>query len=364
MAIVNLHTKYAKEVQQRFQRDSRLKKSENQVDFTGAKTAIISTVGTVPLNDYNPNADNAYGQRTQIPDQTQEMTMRFEKSFSAKDDKTYSIAQCYKKVPVFLKEESQQEIMPTVDMLSLVELAHNAGTVYGVTAAITASNVKARLKLGRKALRNAHVKMKRVDLYVSTDTYDAMLDMDEFKTLEALGIKALREGEVGRLFGATVVEVEDDVWPAGVNFIYAERSAYTNPIKLNELKVNNSPESFSGTLINGLIVFDCFVHGSKAGGVYADVTAVPCAAPTVTASTGAITVASDTIVMYTTDGSDPRYSTRAVTITSTTTPAGLTSGQVVKAFAYKTGGFCPVGRGKPAYTDGQWPSGVTTVKKT
>ena len=56
-----------------------------------------------------------------------------------------------------------------------------------------------------------------------------------------------------------------------------------------------------------------------------------------TAATGAITVGSSSdYTMYTKDGTDPRYSTTAVKITSGTTPSH-TSGDTIKAVSYKAG---------------------------
>lgn len=97
--------------------------------------------------------------------------------------------------------------------------------------------------------------------------------------------------------------------------------------------------------MEGRQYYDCFVFGAKADGIYVEVNTGTGAgtvltAPTINASTGAITAASGCTVKFTTDGSDPRYSASAKVGTS----AGTGVGVVVKAYQYKEGAFpSPVG---------------------
>lgn len=53
------------------------------------------------------------------------------------------------------------------------------------------------------------------------------------------------------------------------HFIAAHKSALVQADKLNELKIHTNPQGYSGPLIEARNLFDAFVIGSLAKGVYA-----------------------------------------------------------------------------------------------
>ena len=58
---INLHEKYSKKVQERFYQESLTESSFSKsldVEFTGVKTVKVSSIGTVPMNDYNRTGTN------------------------------------------------------------------------------------------------------------------------------------------------------------------------------------------------------------------------------------------------------------------------------------------------------------------
>jgi len=93
-------------------------------------------------------------------------------------------------------------------------------------------------------------------------------------------------------------------------------------------------------LLEGRFIYDAFVLGAKADGIYAGVeNGKQAGAPVITAAGGAITEANATAIYYTTDGTDPRYSSTRLLIASGSAAAGHTSGLVVKAYAERTNYF-------------------------
>ena len=96
-------------------------------------------------------------------------------------------------------------------------------------------------------------------------------------------------------------------------------------------------QGYSGPVVQGVTYYDSFVLGTRAAGVgVSGSSAVVLSAPVFTNTSHVVTIAAVTGVTfkYTTDGTDPRYSTTAQTYSSGVT---LTSGQTMKAVGTKDG---------------------------
>ena len=85
---IQLHDKYAKQIQTEFKRESLTNGRFNQeYSFSGVKTVKISTPVTVPMNDYTRTGTSRYGTPTEMEDIVQELTLTQDKSFSLTIDK-------------------------------------------------------------------------------------------------------------------------------------------------------------------------------------------------------------------------------------------------------------------------------------
>lgn len=338
---VHLHEKYSKKLDQAFTLGSVVKGRLNkEEEFVGARTVRISNINTVPLGDYNRGATaNRYGTPTEVGDTVQELTMSQDKSFSAVIDKGNNLDQCINKAGRFMKIETEEEVIPAYDKYCLGRLAMLGGTIAGASEAISATNVIKRMSAARQAFVNGKVPVANRTWYVNSAVFNALVETDQFKNLDKLGTKAVAKGQVGEIFGAPVVEVPDEYLPKGVNFILVHKRAACAPEKIWDNNLHIDPPGISGNLIEGRYYYDCFVYGHKANGIYVDVTTgsgvAVLAAPTISASNGAITPTGSATAWYTTDGTDPRYS--ATRKSGKTT--GATEGMVVKAYQVEEGKF-------------------------
>ena len=287
---VHLHEKYSKKLDQAFTLESVVKgRLCREEEFVGARTVRISNVDTVPLNDYDRMAtSNRYGTPTEVGDTIQELTMTQDKSFSAVIDKGNNLDQCINKAGKFMKIETEEEVIPAYDKYCLGRLCMLGGTIVGQSEAISPENVIQRMSAARQSFVNNKVPTASRTWYVNTGVFNALVETDQFKNLEKLGVKAVAKGQVGEMFGAPVVEVPDEYLPAGVNFLLVHKRAACAPEKIGDNNLHIDPPGISGNLIEGRYYYDCFVYGHKAAGIYVDVT------------TGT--------AWYTTDGTDPRYS--------------------------------------------------------
>lgn len=338
---VNLSRKDLAQIQQRFTIESLLQsRLENNLDFVGARTVRIFTIDSAPLQDYDRTAPgNRYGTPSEVSDSLQELTMSQDKSFAKTIDKGNTKDQSINKAGKFVKIQTDEQIIPMKDRYGFGVLGHKAGKIVGASAAISAANVIARLSAGRAWLLNARVPVPGRTLYVSTEMYNALVETPQFINLDKLGAKAIAKGQIGEIFGSPVVEVPTDLLPIGVNFIWLHKAAAASPSKIAETKVHLDPPGISGNLVEGRYYWDAFVFGAKADGIYVDVTTASGGASvlgpvTIAAATGAITgVTSGATAYFTTDGTDPRYSTTAQQGNAPVVSAGM----VVRAYQQKPG---------------------------
>ena len=127
--------------------------------------------------------------------------------------------------------------------------------------------------------------------------------------------------------------------PTDVYFMLVFKGSAISPVKLQDYKINTEPQGISGDLVEMRLMYDSFVLGTKADGIYiATVTGKVATTPTISFASNVMTLTGDdgATFVYTTDGSDPRYSKSAETYSSTSKPT-IAAGATVKAAAKKAG---------------------------
>lgn len=339
--LINLHTKYAKEMQTKFVRESLIAGLlDNSYSFSGVKTVKITTPLTVPMVDYTRSGANRYGTPVEMEDIVQEMTLSQDKSFSLTIDKGNNADQNgVKEAGKMLALQISERAVPTMDAYCLAALAQKAGKVVAGSA-LTKATVCEAITAGTTYMDDAEVPDEGRALLVPSDTYAKLRLSDEFKSCDGLMKESLAKGQVGTYDGMKVIKVPAGRWPKNVNFIIVHKKAGCAPVKLNDTKLHQDPPGISGNLLEGRQYYDLFVYGAKCDGVYVNVNAasgagVICATPTLSTKTLASTT-SGAIIKYTTDGTDPRYSASAQVATGALSDA---SGTTIRAYAYKNGAF-------------------------
>jgi len=112
------------------------------------------------------------------------------------------------------------------------------------------------------------------------------------------------------------------------------------PNKMKTARILTDVAGIDGAVLEGRNYFDAFVLGAKCDGVYAAVAAdkvLPM--PQVVVAEGKATATcadAEARILYTTDGTDPRYSPNAVVYTGEVT---LNEGEVMLCYAKKDGAF-------------------------
>ena len=333
---INLHENYAKEIQNKFTVESLIAgRFDNSYKFTGVKTVNITTPITVPMVDYTRSGANRYGEPEEMQDVVQEMTLAQDKSFSLTIDKGNNEDQSgVKAAGRMLSLQISEQAVPTMDKYCFMQLAQKAGKIVANSTALSKSNVCSRISEATTYMDDKEIPSENRTLFVPSATYAMLRFSDEFQKCDALIEKSLAKGQVGTYDGMAVIKVPAGRWPANVNFIVAHKSAACAPVKLNDTKLHQDPPGISGNLLEGRQYYDLFVFGAKCDGVYAEISGDNKVKTPKGDTNGFTCDTSGATIVYTVDGSDPRYS-KTAKVGSVVTEAF--NDNPVKVYAYKSG---------------------------
>ena len=76
------------------------------------------------------------------------------------------------------------------------------------------------------------------------------------------------KGVIGEVDGCKIVKVPSGRLPNGCAFILTHPIAATAPKQLEEYKIHDNPPGVSGWLVEGRVIYDCFVLNEKANAIY------------------------------------------------------------------------------------------------
>ena len=78
----------------------------------------------------------------------------------------------------------------------------------------------------------------------------------------------LEKGVIGEVDGCKIVKVPASRLPAGAAFLITHQIAATAPKQLEDYKIHDNPPGVSGWLVEGRMIYDCFVLNEKADAIY------------------------------------------------------------------------------------------------
>ena len=350
---INLAAKYSKEIANAFTLRSVVDGTTNKdYDFTGVKTLNVYTPVTQSLADYQRTGTSRYGTPTELQDTMQELMLTRDRSFSITIDKGNNSEQMGAKEALrILSSEMNEQAIPEMDKYALGRFADYAGKIVALDAAPTSENIAQKLSDGMVAMSNKNVPADGRFIFIGWSCFGALRLSNQFIGVESLAKSALVKGAIGTFMGAQVVVVPDDYLKKGDKtcyFIITHKNSVIQPKKVQDYFVKENPAGINGALLEGRFIYDAFVLGGRCDGVYAAVASgAQQAAPAFTyaASTKKETIASSgaDFILYTTDGTDPRYSSSAVKAvggSATVDLSGFAGGSaVLKAVAIKDGAF-------------------------
>lgn len=271
MAGRNLASKYAKQVDERFHRESQAMMAlNNDYEFTGVKTVNVYSIPVVPMNDYNRTGSNRYGAPNDLTRNVQTLTVEKDRSYTFIIDKGDKLqSQMVSDAGKALSRQIREVVVPEFDTYVFATLAAKA-TERGnyATDAITKSNAYEKFLAGMERLGNKNVPDKGRVCFCSYRFANFLKQDPAFMKYGDKSQDMLIKGVIGEVDGCKIVKVPSSRLPAGAAFLITHPIAATAPKQLDEYKIHDNPPGVSGWLVEGRFIYDCFVLNEKADAVY------------------------------------------------------------------------------------------------
>lgn len=259
---INLASKYSPKVVERFTKESLTDKGLNKdYDWSGVKTVTVYSVPTVAMGDYARTGSTRYGVAAELQNTKQDLALSKDRAFTFTIDKgnlteTMGVMEAGKALARQIKEV----VTPEIDTYRLAAwgAATNTQTT-GVAAAITASNAYTKLLDAQEKLDNELVPQEGRIAYCKP-SYIKFLKLDpNFVKASDIAQNMLIKNQVGEVDGVAIVKVPSTRMPLNTAFILIHPSCSCSPMKLEDYKIHDNPPGISGKLVEGRVIYDCFV---------------------------------------------------------------------------------------------------------
>lgn len=335
---INLFVKYQKKLAKLFGFKSFIAgHTSEDYEFDGAKSIVELDDEAVDFGDYTRSGTNRYGTPTDVQDYKQTMTLANDKSVSRVVDKGDSTQQGQlKSAGRVVKKQIVKKANPMIDKNALLKWSKAAGKTIEASAAVTKSNIIDLILSMETHMDNSGVDQEERYLYIGT-TYKQQIRLStQFDNCDSIKAKMVIHGLVGKLSSFYVIAVPDAWLPTKVVALATYKESVFAPVQLKDVNLHIDPPGISGNQIDMRYIFDAFVRAALCDGVVVLVEQnYKAAAPTLTkaATTTLASATGSAIIMYTLDGSDPRYSDSAIQYGGAF--ANPAAGTKVRAVAYK-----------------------------
>ena len=269
---INLASKYSKKVDERF---SLLSVTENiglnkDYDWNGVQTITVYNIDTVAMGDYTRSGTSRYGTPTELEDTKTDYTLSKDRAFTFTIDRgNYTEQLMVKEAGKALARQIKEVVVPEIDSYRLSAWATAATTNGHVeTQAITNSNAYSCFLNAQEALDEDKVPQTGRICYVTPAYYNLLKQDDTFIKAGDLSQKMLINGQVGEVDGVKIVKIPSSYFPSNTAFLLIWPRCSVSPKKLEDYKIHNNPPGINGYLIEGRIIYDCFVLNAKKDAIF------------------------------------------------------------------------------------------------
>lgn len=272
---IDLATKYLPYVDEQFTNESKLSLITNQdFDFTGAKTVIVYKVNTSPMNDYDRSGvgtfqNSRYGNISNLTGSTEEFTLSKDRSFTFaidkldKDETLQALSGA-----TALARQIREVVIPEVDKYVIGKMIEKAGIATAKPVKLTKENIYENILKANTELDNYAVPEIGRCLLVTPDVYLLLKQNKDFLMSTDIAQDLKIKGVIAMVDGLTVIKVSNRIVPKEFGFLLVHPSATVAPVKLEEYRVHQDPPGISGELVEGRIVYDGFILDNKNFGIY------------------------------------------------------------------------------------------------
>ena len=271
MPFVNLASKYSKAVDERFHKESQAMMALNSDhEFTGVQSVKVYSIPVVAMGNYNRDGTNRYGTPADLGRNVQEMIVQRDRAFTFvidKGDKVQSMN--VSEAGKALARQLREVCVPEFDTYVFKTLA-NAAIENGSysDAEITKENAYEKFLAGMEYLGNHNVPDKGRVCFCSYKFANFLKQDPAFIKTGDKSQEMIQKGVIGDVDGCTIVKVTASRLPAGAAFLITHKMAATAPKQLTDYKIHENPPGINGWLVEGRLLYDCFVLNEKSDAIY------------------------------------------------------------------------------------------------
>lgn len=277
MATQNYASVFSKRVDERFYKESQAAMAlNNDYQFKGVKTVEVYSIPTVPLGDYTRTGNNRYGTPEDLGTQVQSLTITQDKAWTFiidRADKEQS--QLVLDAGKALSRQLREVVIPFYDTYvfkTIAKAAYDKGNT-DATAATKSNAYELFLKAQEKLGDNCAPDAGRI-CFASYKFANLLKQDPSFMKYGNLSQEMVNKGIMGECDGVKIVKVPASRLPSGCSFIMTHPIAATAPKQLDEYRIHDNPRGISGWVVEGRLLFDCFVLNNKADAIYYQGTAI------------------------------------------------------------------------------------------
>lgn len=268
---INLAAKYSPKIDERFTKESQaLMACSNDYEFNGVKTVKVYSIPTAGMTDYGRTGSARYGTPDELQDTIQEMTLTKDRAFTFTIDRGNKIqSMMVKEAGKALSRQLSEVVIPEIDTYIFGKLATTATTKGNLnTEAITKTNAYEMFLKGQEKLGNNLVPDSGRVAFCSYNFANLVKQDSAFMRYANTSQEMLIKGVIGEVDGTKIVKVPSSRLPVGCAFILTHPIAAVAPKQLESYKTHTDPPGINGDLVEGRMIYDCFVLDSKANAVY------------------------------------------------------------------------------------------------
>lgn len=268
---VNLASRYSAKVDERFAIASQATLALNQdYRFAGVRTVNVYSIPTVPLNNYSRSGQSRYGTPADLENSVQELTVTRDRAFSFVIDRAdRNQTQMTMDAGRALSRQIREVVVPEYDAYIFRKMAHTACTKGNTDATAATKNNAYELFLNaQEALGNHDVPDTGRVCFCSYKFANLLKQDPAFMRYGEMSQFMLAKGVMGEVDGTRIVKVPASRLPNGAEFILTHPVAACAPKQLEDYKIHDNPPGISGWLVEGRILYDCFILKEKAHAVW------------------------------------------------------------------------------------------------
>jgi len=268
---INLASKYSTNVDERFYKESQAMMAlNNDYEFTGVQTVKVYSIPVAVMTNYSKSGNTRYGTASDLTRNVQSMTLTQDRAFTFIIDKGDKLmSQMVSDAGKALSRQLREVVVPEFDTYVFKTLANAAVSVGNTdSTAATTSNAYSLFLNAQEKLGNNNIPDQGRVCFCSYRFANLLKQDPAFMQYGDKAHEMTQKGVIGEVDGCKVVKVPATRLPLGCAFILTHPIAATGPKVLEDYKIHDNPPGISGWLVEGRMIYDCFVLNEKLNAIF------------------------------------------------------------------------------------------------